>query len=147
MQVITLSAAAVLVVSGSVACADVSPQSAAVWAQERAYWRATVELDNATYQSLWHHAFVGWPCDEKAPVSGLPPRIVRDHVKRSYVMDGQNVAEQPGLVSTFYHVREKDEQTNGKVELSDYDITHTWVHTRQGWKIISGMCKYPKVAH
>lgn len=147
MQGIAFYVAAMFLVGGSAACASDSPQSAAVWAQERAYWRATVELDDATYQSLWHHAFVGWPCDEKAPVSGLPPRMVRDDNKRSYVMDGQSVTEQPGLVATFYHVREKDERPDGKINVSDYDITHTWVRTRQGWKIISGMCKYPDAAH
>ena len=120
-----------------------SAQVAAVWEQERAYWRATVRQDDGLYQSLWHPAFVGWPCDEKRPVSGLPPPMSPDAVKRSYVMDQQAVTEAPNLVSTFYHVREMDAAEGGKVEITDYNVTQTWVPTRSGWKIISGMCKHP----
>lgn len=120
-----------------------SPQASAVWKQEHAYWQATVDQDNAVYQKLWHPAFVGWPCDEKGPVSGLPPLMAPDAVKRSYVMDEQAAAEAPNLVSTFYHVRERDMLPDGKVEITDYNVTHTWVATPSGWQIISGMCKHP----
>jgi hypothetical protein len=120
-----------------------SPQAASVWKQERIYWQATVGQNDTAYQSLWHPDFTGWPCDENGPVSGLPPRMSPDGVKRSYVMDKQATAEAPRLVSTFYHVRERDVQPSGKVEISDYDVTHTWVPTPSGWKIISGMCKHP----
>ena len=146
MKGITLSASAMFVLVGSSASAAVSTRIASVWAQERAYWQATIRQDDAIYQALWHPAFLGWPCDEKRPVSALPPRVVRDGVNRSYVMDEQAATEKLGLVSTFYHVRERDERQNGKVDFTDYNITHTWVPTQQGWRIISGMCKYPEVA-
>jgi hypothetical protein len=120
-----------------------SARTAAVWEQERAYWQATVQQDDVAYQRLWHPAFVGWPCEEKLPVSGPPPAMSPDAIKRSYVMDMQMATEAPNLVSTFYHVRESDVGPNGETEITDYNVTHTWVPTRAGWKIISGMCKHP----
>ncbi|UAK24102.1 nuclear transport factor 2 family protein [Sphingomonas nostoxanthinifaciens] len=140
MKAIALFGSVLLILANKAAP---SPQVAAVWAQERAYWQATVDQDDAVYQSLWHPAFLGWPCDEKMPVSGRPPHMVRDAVKRSYAMRGQVATEAPNLVSTFYHAREKDVMPGGKVAVTDYEVTHTWVPTRAGWKIISGMCKHP----
>lgn len=66
-----------------------------------------------------------------------------DAIKRSYVMNEQMATEAHNLVSTFYHVRETDLGPSGKAEITDYNITHSWVSTRSGWKIISGMCKHP----
>ena len=125
-----------------------SRQVDAVWEQEQAYWQAKVGQDNAVYQNLWHPAFVGWPCGFKEPVSSRPPLMVPDAVKRSYVMDRKAATEAPNLVSVFYHVRETDVLPDGKVEIIDNDITHTWVPTPAGWKIISGMCKqHDQAAH
>lgn len=115
-----------------------------VWTLERAYWEATIQQDDRTYQRLWHPAFVGWPCGEASPVSGPPPHMARDRIRRSYRMDKQRATSAPGLISTFYHVRERDVLPNGKTVIIDFNVTHTWVPTRSGWKIVSGMCKQPE---
>lgn len=61
-------------------------------------------------------------------------------------MDRQAATEAPNVVSTFYHVREIDTAPSGKTEVTDYNVTHAWVPTRSGWKILSGMCKHPDPA-
>lgn len=114
-----------------------------VWTLERTYWEATVAQDDPAYQALWHKDFLGWPCGEESPVTGSPPPMTPDAVKRSYAMDKRAATMASGVVSTFYHVRERDEHPDGRIEIIDYNVTHNWVPTGRGWKILSGMCKSP----
>ncbi len=116
----------------------------AVWAKERQMWDATMAQDDAAYLSLWRQDFVGWPCGEKRPVHGPPPKFDRDTVRRSYVMDMKDATTVPGLVSTFYHVRQRDQHPDGRTEYFEFNMTHNWVRTRGGWQILSGMCKPPE---
>jgi hypothetical protein len=116
---------------------------AAVWAAEQRYWTATAAHDDVVYQRLWHPDFLGWPCGEALPVTGKPPPFEKDGIKLSWTMDKRAATSGERLVSTFYHVRETGVHPDGRVEVTDYEITHTWVPTDDGWKIISGMCRHP----
>ena len=127
------------------ACAAPADDVAAVWKQEEVYWNATAALDDAAYQDLWHRDFRGWPCGEPASVTGAPPPFEKDGVTRTWTMDRKAATAGDRFVSVFYRVRERTAHPDGRVETVVFEVTHTWVPTPAGWKIISGMCRHPAV--
>src|SRR5215467_2229173 len=132
--------------NSSNASLKLSPVEQEVWGQEETYWRSLKADDRETYLRLWDERFIGWPRYEDAPADKerirqeyAPGTTARGNVldyklepvsARSYGNDA---------VITFYRATVSRGTPNGEVETRTSRLTHTWMRTDQGWRIIGGM--------
>jgi len=116
-----------------------------VWKLENAYWDYVKALDLDHYKGLWHENFVGWPYS-----SSMPAR--KDHIT-----DWIKVHTDKGATLAWSELKPADSRATENLVVTDYwltslwadkegrgepvtqRITHTWIKTPNGWKIISGM--------
>ena len=132
-------------------CASVSAISQqsenekAVWKLESSYWGYVKAVDLESYRALWHENFVGWPS-----VSSQPVR--KDHItdwitartdkgERILWFSLEPAASQStgDLVVTHYWMTVFWADKSGRGEPATTRVTHTWIKTEKGWKILSGM--------
>jgi ketosteroid isomerase-like protein len=104
-----------------------------VWAGEVSYWETLKAFDLDGYTSLWHDSVVGWPHGQPAPID-----------KSAFVKLAGGAMEvlRPGSgdVGIAYLQVHWCAMTNDGAEIQfDERITHTWLRTHEGWKIIGGM--------
>lgn len=133
---------ACLVIFTSFTFSQQTPEEQAVWKLEHQYWEYVKAADLTGYRSLWHEQFVGWPQMSATPVH-------KDHItdwitanttkgRKMRVATIKEAASQltdKNIVVTHYWVTDAwgdDPQVTSR-------ITHTWIHTKDGWKIIGGM--------
>jgi ketosteroid isomerase-like protein len=122
-----------------------TPNEQAVWKLESNYWEYVQALDLDRYRDLWHANFVGWPS-----VSSQPAR--KDHITdwidlrtakgaRMKWFSLQPAASQAteNVVVTHYWLTSLWADKAGHGEPSTMRVTHTWIKTAEGWKIIGGM--------
>lgn len=118
-----------------------STEERAVWQLEHDYWEYVKAGDLESYSNLWHEDFVGWPHLSERPVrkEHVTGWIVA-HMERGEklrVCEIREAASQftDNLVVTHYRLTgawgDDPENTSR--------ITHTWIKTADGWKIIAGM--------
>ena len=147
MRVCTFAAfAAMLLVSaGLVRAQQQSADEKAVWKLEHDYWEYVKALDIEKYLSLWHPDFVGWPFS-----SAQPQR--KDHITdwmkqytekgmrlKSYTLEPAASHATGNLVVTYYLLTYHWTDAQGQGEPQIFRVTHTWLRTPEGWKIIGGM--------
>jgi hypothetical protein len=117
----------------------------AVWKLETSYWEIVKALDMDRYKDLWHPNFIGWPSTNSQPVH-------KDHITdwiTAHTQKGEKLqwfALQPGAVQSTDNVVVTDfwvtafwADASGRGEPSTSRITHTWIKTGSGWRIIGGM--------
>jgi hypothetical protein len=121
-------------------------QTQTVWNLENAYWRYAQENDRASYLTLWHEDFLGWPDLYPAPVH-------KDHIA-----DWMASVTTKGLTLKLTEFKPAGIQVTGSVAVTCYWITlefldkdsnpvskgtfrilHTWIKNRNNWQIIAGM--------
>jgi hypothetical protein len=112
---------------------------------EHSYWEYVKALDVASYRSLWHSDFVGWPFLSPAPLR-------KDHITDwldSYSAKGlrlKSYSLRPGashatgdIVVTYYWLTATWGEKDKSDRLETTRITHTWLRTPTGWQILGGM--------
>jgi ketosteroid isomerase-like protein len=117
----------------------------AVWKMETTYWEDVKALDLDSYRNLWHENFVGWPYSSSQPAR-------KDHITdwiKAYTGKGETLAwfelkpadsqATENLVVTDYWLTARWADKAGNGEPATTRVTHTWIRTDKGWKIISGM--------
>ena len=122
-----------------------TPNEQAGWKLESAYWEDVKALDLERYKDLWHTDFVGWPS-----VNSQPAR--KDHITDWIALHTDKGAKmqwyslQPAasqatenIVITHYWLTSLWADKAGHGEPSTQRVTHTWIKTAEGWKIIGGM--------
>lgn len=132
-----------------VASAEQSIDEQAVWKLESAYWNYVKSVDLDKYRDLWHANFVGWPSSSAQPAR-------KDHITdwiTSYTKKGQRLQwyhlEQAAsqatenIIVVHYWLTHFWADSAGNGEPSTIRLTHTWIKTGGGWKIISGMAAPP----
>jgi hypothetical protein len=124
-----------------------SAGEAQVWSREADYWRFAAAGDAESYESLWHHKFIGWPCDLNHPVGkasvGDWVRDIRDkHVKVAANVTREGAENFGNVVVVHYRLTRVDTYPDGKIEGKGAvsKITHTWMKFGKTWLIIGGMC-------
>lgn len=139
----------ILAIAGAVATTPASGQQTsneqAVWKLETNYWEYVKALDLDHYKDLWHGNFVGWPSMDSQPAR-------KDHITDwigLYTAKGEKMQwfslqqadsqATENLVVTHYWVTSRWVDKAGNGEPFTSRITHTWIKTTTGWKIISGM--------
>lgn len=117
-----------------------------VWAGEVAYWESLKAFDLERYASLWHESVVGWPHGQPMPIgksmfvnlaggamATLRPGSGEVQLKRLAV----HVHGDVGI--TYLQAHWYATTTAGTDVRFDERITHTWLRTDEGWKIVGGM--------
>ncbi len=135
--------------SESVLATHLTPGERAVWAQEEAYWRFVKTQDRPHYYDLWDDGFVGWPRFEPAPVH-------KDHIGLfmserkviEYKLEPLSVKEYGRkVVITIYRSIVRSTDASGSNENTHTArLTHTWMKTKAGWRIIGGMSAEDKTS-
>jgi ketosteroid isomerase-like protein len=122
-----------------------SAEEQTVWKLEHAYWEYVKSLDMKQYKSLWHPDFVGWPSSSAEPAR-------KDHITdwittftdkglrlQSYTLQPAASQATGNVVIAHYWLTELWVDKQGRGEPNTVRITHTWVHTPEGWQILGGM--------
>jgi hypothetical protein len=150
LPVLVLSVAPRGIVLAQVAPADTSASVAAVWALEDAYWRYVQAGDVASYRTLWHDRFVGWPCvtphtATKDSIGGWVRRIRDEHIQLTFDLKREGVADLGSTIVVYYSTPMIRTYPDGRIEGRDttWKFTHTWQRDRGRWQIIGGMCGLP----
>jgi hypothetical protein len=119
-----------------------TPQEQAVWKLEHQYWEYVKAVDLTGYRSLWHEQFVGWPMMSATPVH-------KDHItdwitantskgvkmRTATIKEAASQSIGDNLVVTHYWMTD----AWGDEKEVTSRITHTWLLTKDGWKIVGGM--------
>lgn len=145
MRILRSCVALLLVVSACSLFAQQSADEQAVWKMEHQYWEHVKALDLVSYRAMWHADFVGWPS-----VSARPVR--KDHITdwiTAYTEKGQHLSSyslEPAashatdnIVVTYYWLTSDWVDKDGRETRGKMRITHTWIRTTNGWKILGGM--------
>lgn len=116
-----------------------------VWAQEQAYWKYCKAMDMNNYLSLWHSSVVGWPSSYPAPsgkdhiTDWLTDRTKKGLTMKSYDLDPLAIQVTDNIAVVHYRVKYFWVDNTGKETPVGSRITHTWIKSGDGWKIIGGM--------
>jgi len=115
-----------------------------VWQMEETYWRDVKGFDEARYMTLWHEKFLGWPQDQKMPIGKVAlGEAVHRKFQRKGTLDyeflSKSVAVTGNVGITQYAVKSSFTGTDGQKTSFSSRVTHTWLKTDEGWKIVGGM--------
>ena len=131
--------------SETTSTAQTSGDEQTVWNLERAYWRYVEQNDLAAYSDLWHKDFLGWPSASSAPV------------RKDHITDWITSQTAKGLAFKTVEFKPAAIQMTGDVAFACYwvtfrwvdkagsgaphtlRVTHTWLRSGKGWRIIGGM--------
>lgn len=122
-----------------------SDNEKAVWKLESSYWEFVKSADLESYRALWHENFVGWPSASSQPV------------RKDHITDWITAHTDKGERLLWFSLEPAASQSTGDMVVSHYwmtvfwadkaghgepattRVTHTWIKTEKGWKILSGM--------
>ena len=138
-------AAMLLVSAGLVRAQQQSADEKAVWKLEHDYWEYVKALDIEKYRSLWHPDFVGWPFSSAQPqrkdhiTDWMKPYTEKGMRLKTYSIEPAASQATENLVVTYYLLTYHWTDAQGHGEPQTFRVTHTWLRTSEGWKIIGGM--------
>ena len=133
--------------SGAASAVDFTAEEQAVWQMEEIYWRDVQAGDVEHYLTLWHDAFVGWPCfasepSDKRNIGGWVKDIRDQHLKFTYRLQPKAVRVFGDVAIVQYAAEYVTEYGDGTRSGAGIwrKFTHTWKKTDGRWQIITGMC-------
>jgi len=115
-----------------------------VWQMEETYWRDIKAGNEAHYLTLWHENFLGWPYYQPAPVDkaalakGIHQKFAETRTLE-YEITSRAVHVTGNVGIAHYAVKSVYTDRDGKKQTDHLRITHTWLKTESGWKILGGM--------
>jgi ketosteroid isomerase-like protein len=122
-----------------------SENEKAVWKLETTYWEDVKALDLESYKNLWHENFVGWPYSNSQPArKDHITDWIKAHTDKGatmvwYELEPADSVATENLVVTAYWLTSLWADKTGHGEPVTQRVTHTWIRTANGWRIISGM--------
>ena len=144
----TLYAVAVLLCLLVPAAAQ-STQATEVWRLEHRYWDSVKSNDLQTYRSLWNENFTGWPYSRPQPATKAHiTDWITDYTSKgrhldSFTLKQAATVDSNGIVITYYWITQNWVDKDGKSEVTESRITHTWVKAGDTWQILGGMSAVP----
>jgi hypothetical protein len=113
----------------------------AVWEQEEAYWQFVKTDNRQKCLDLWDDRFVGWPRLENNPIhKDNITRFMSERKVLDYRLEPLSVREFGGnVVITLYRATVHSRDRTGADDTHSSRLTHTWMKTKKGWRIIGGM--------
>ena len=143
--VIVIAFSVIVLFAASAFAQHQSQDEQSVWKLEHDYWEYVKAVDLDRYRNLWHTNFLGWPS-----VSPRPAR--KDHITdwitahsekgerlQSFTLDEADSQATENLVVVHYWLTATWGSKDAVGKPSTLRMTHTWIRTPGGWKIISGM--------
>lgn len=115
-----------------------------IWDREAAYLDNVAAGNLAEVQKSWHDEFVGWPSHSPDPVDRERGRRSLEELLSGTEITGARIQPRAmrivGEIAIVHYVAEFEQRgADGKTTPSSMRITHTWLRTPDGWKIIGGM--------
>ena len=114
----------------------------AVWEQEETYWRFVKADNREGYLDLWDDRFVGWPRFETVPIhKNKITHFISERKVLDYKLEPLSVREFGGdvVVTLYRSTVHSTHRTGGDESTRAVRLTHTWMKTEKGWRIIGGM--------
>jgi len=115
-----------------------------IWALEQAYLDDLVAGRLDSVQEYWHERFVGWPSHVPTPIGrGDGLKSLQALLAETTIVSAQlrprasTVVE--NLVVVHYVAACELKDIHGESSHAKFRLTHTWLKTPAGWKIIGGM--------
>jgi hypothetical protein len=94
-------------------------------------------------QAFYHDRFIGWPAQAPEPVDPETGRAFLDELLASTRIVSARLEPEAARVSDsvaiVHYLAIFDLQSDGEALRSTFRITHTWIETPAGWKILGGM--------
>ncbi len=114
--------------------------AAEIWALEQAYWEFNRDAKHEQIIGSWHDRFLGWPDGEPKPIDKQQgTRYVHKNYAKpasyTFQIEPTGIRVLADVAVNHYTVHRKWE--DGSTQ--SMRITHTWVRTENGWKILGGM--------
>ena len=125
--------------------AQQSAEEQAVWKMEHTYWEYVKAQDLASYKTLWHDDFLGWPSSGAEPVrkDHIADWIDRYTAKglhlKSYTLKPAASQKSGQYVVVYYWVTMTWVSADNSEQPETVRVMHTWLKADKDWKIISGM--------
>lgn len=117
-----------------------------VWGREEAYWGYARVADVEGFLSLWHEDGIAWYSSQALPAD---KEGFRQHVAQAFAsLQSESLGFEPrrlsvriyGNTAVTYFELHTGAVTKGGAEFIEQErATHSWLHTDNGWKLISGM--------
>lgn len=116
----------------------------AIWDREAAYLDHLAAGNLAEVQRFWHDRFVGWPSHSLDPVDRETGRRSLEELLSGTTFDGVRIRPRAirieGGTAIVHYVAEFEKSgRDGETTPTSMRITHTWLRTSDGWKILGGM--------
>ncbi|MGD0521954.1 MAG: nuclear transport factor 2 family protein [Terracidiphilus sp.] len=133
-------------------CAQQTENEKAVWKLETAYWEDVKALDMDSYKDLWHPDSVGWPYANSQPArKDHMTDWIAAHTDKGarlqwFELKPADSQATENIVVTYLWVTSMWVDKAGHGEPSTMRITHTWIKTEKGWKILGGMSTFVPVS-
>lgn len=123
-----------------------SPAEQGVWKMEQAYWAYQKAGNLEKYRSLFAPQFIGWCLSCSNPTGKDAIQAVLGSRLKSYTLEPGLSRSVGNAVVTCYQVVEISADQHGRATRQTIRITHTWIHSPDGWQIVAGMASpTPKV--
>jgi ketosteroid isomerase-like protein len=119
-----------------------------IWKLEQSYWEYVKALDVPGYKSLWHEDFMGWPSTAPAPMgkdhiaNWLEDDRAAKNTLQCYKLEHAGFTLVGDVAVVHYYLTEHWLDKSGKTEKGQprtIKVTHTWLRSRDSWRIIGGM--------
>lgn len=146
-----MALAAVVVLTVSVLSAADSPTPAStseiedeIWSLESRYLNQVIAGNLDEVQELWHARFLGWPSHSPNPVDRESGRLSLEEFLSgnrfvSVEIQPRGIRVVDGVAIAHYIATASREEETGGTSSSMMRLTHTWMQTPTGWKILGGM--------
>ena len=123
-----------------------SEQLDEIWNQEVALWESLKSEKLDSYLSFWHEDVMAWPFNQPVPVNKDDLHQTATDILTSLQSGSIEIRPQRMSVQVyddvgFVHCKvdfTAVRKAGGDINLH-HKITHTWLLTAKGWKIIGGM--------
>jgi ketosteroid isomerase-like protein len=126
-------------------CAQQSEDEKAVWKLETAFWEDVKALDLDGFKDLMYPEFVGWPYANSQPVrknhvtDWIAAHTDKGGRLRGVELKPAEIQVVGNVAIAHYWVTTTWTDKAGHGEPSTMRITHTWIKTEKGWKLLGGM--------
>lgn len=117
---------------------------AEIWNLEQAYWEYNRDADHKRIIASWHDKFLGWPDAEPKPIDKEQgARYARKNYAKpasySFMIEPTGIQVLGDVAVNHYRVHLTSKDGDAKERKRSMRITHTWIQSGSGWKILGGM--------
>ncbi|MHC4093238.1 MAG: YybH family protein [Planctomycetota bacterium] len=115
-----------------------------IWARESAYLNHLIAGQLDEVQKFWHEKFIGWPSHAAVPVNRDTGRESLEALLAGIALISVEIRPQAmtivdDLAVAHYFAVVEQKKDDEEPSRSEFRITHIWLNTLEGWKIVGGM--------